>query len=126
MQVTSERAELLAHPLVSSLLNQKWGRVGRYFFWSSFAFYLLFVIMLTGYIIMVPPSYYVHNANKTSEGDFKGTKGVAWFVDGEDRWIGEFKKVTLYFFGVIGDWIILVLSSINLSREVGMFYKSFI
>ncbi|XP_063963704.1 transient receptor potential cation channel subfamily A member 1 homolog [Lytechinus pictus] len=110
IMVTSERADLLGHPLVSSLLSHKWSRVGQYFFLSSLAFYLLFVAMLTGYVIVVPPSYYVRFANQSA--------GVSWFVNGEQRWIGGFHEATLFFFGRIGDWIILILSLINLLREV--------
>eukprot|EP00057_Strongylocentrotus_purpuratus_P022835 XP_011677309.1 PREDICTED: transient receptor potential cation channel subfamily A member 1 homolog isoform X2 [Strongylocentrotus purpuratus] len=109
IMVTSERADLLGHPLVSSLLNYKWSRVGQYVFWASFGSYLLFVTMLTGYVIVVPPSYYVRHANQSA--------GVSWFVNGEQRWTAGFHEATIFFFGRIGDWIILVLSLINLLRE---------
>ncbi|XP_072182002.1 uncharacterized protein [Diadema setosum] len=110
IMVYAQRTKILSHPLVTSLLNHKWRRVGRYFFWASLVFYLLFVAMLTGYVLVVPPSYYVRFANATD--------GVTWFTNGEERWVGEFSETTLFFFGCIGDWIILGLAIINIIREL--------
>ncbi|XP_072178739.1 uncharacterized protein [Diadema setosum] len=110
IMVSAQRTNLLSHPLVASLLNHKWSKVGRFFFWASLVFYFLFVAMLTGYVLVVPPSYYVRFANATD--------GVTWFTNGEERWVGEFSEATLFFFGRIGDWIILILAIINVIREL--------
>ncbi|XP_072178740.1 transient receptor potential cation channel subfamily A member 1-like [Diadema setosum] len=116
IMVSAEKTNLLSHPLVGSLLNHKWNKVGRFFFWTSLVFYLLFVIMLTGYVLIVPPSYYVRSANATD--------GVTWFTNGEDRWLGEFSEAALFFFGRLGNWIILTLAVINVIREgFQMYYQ---
>ncbi|XP_071487223.1 transient receptor potential cation channel subfamily A member 1 homolog [Diadema antillarum] len=114
IMVSAQRTDLLAHPLVASLLNHKWNKVGRYFFWVSLVSYLLFVAMLTSYVLVIPPSYYVRFANATD--------GVTWFANGEDRWVGEFREATLFFFGRIGNWIIFLLAVINIIREVVQLY----
>ena len=108
-QVKHERVDLLDHPLVVSLLNHKWRRLGRYFFWTSLFFYLLFLALLTGYVTVTPPTFYASN----------GTAGsVMWFANGEERWLDGFAEFTQRFFGTIANWFILVLSALSLLREV--------
>ncbi|XP_071497815.1 transient receptor potential cation channel subfamily A member 1-like [Diadema antillarum] len=114
IMVSAERANLLAHPLVTSLINLKWCKAGRLFFLLSLVFCLPFVAMLTGYVLVIPPSYYVRFANATD--------GVTWLANGEDRWVGEFSEAALFFFGHFGNWIILILAVINLIRELFQMY----
>ncbi|XP_071500366.1 uncharacterized protein [Diadema antillarum] len=114
IMVSAERSNLLAHPLVASLLNYKWNKVVRFFFWASLVSYLIFVAMLTSYVLVIPPSYYVRFTNATD--------GVTWFANGEERWIGEFREATLFFFGRIGDWVVFVLAVINVIRELVQLY----
>ena len=54
VQVESERTELLTHPLVTSLLSQKWNSYGRIVFYTNLALYLIFVIFLTTFALVVP------------------------------------------------------------------------
>ena len=58
-QVTYERESLLKHPLVTFLLRHKWRSYGRYVYYASFAFYMIFLFFLTGYALVtsekVPP-----------------------------------------------------------------------
>ncbi|XP_071497216.1 transient receptor potential cation channel subfamily A member 1 homolog [Diadema antillarum] len=115
IMVSSQREALLAHPLVSSLLNHKWVTIGRKLYSVSLILYVLFLTALTGYIVVTPPRYYVKNVTEV-EGD--GISMVDWYVDGQQRWVDGFSELTLFLFGEIGPWIILGLSGINLIREV--------
>ena len=54
VQVESERTELLAHPLVTSLLDQKWRSHGRIVFYSNLALYIVFLIFLTVFALVLP------------------------------------------------------------------------
>lgn len=53
-QVESERTDLLTHPLVTSLLNQKWNSYGRIVFYTNLAIYLVFLIFLTAFALVIP------------------------------------------------------------------------
>ncbi|XP_041462756.1 transient receptor potential cation channel subfamily A member 1 homolog isoform X2 [Lytechinus variegatus] len=114
IMVSSQREKLLAHPLVSSLLDHKWRTVGRKLYSVSLALYMLFLTALTGYIVVTPPRYYIKNATVTENGE----SYVEWYVDGEQQWTRGFSQLTLFLFGEIGPWIILGLSGINLLREL--------
>ncbi|XP_071487222.1 transient receptor potential cation channel subfamily A member 1-like [Diadema antillarum] len=114
IMVSAERTNLLTHPLVTSLINLKWIKAGRLLVVVSLVFCIPLVVMLTGYVLVIPPTYYVRFAN--------GTDGVTWFANGEDRWVGEFSEATLFFFGRIGNWVILVLAVFNLIRELFQLY----
>ncbi|XP_030851347.1 transient receptor potential cation channel subfamily A member 1 homolog isoform X2 [Strongylocentrotus purpuratus] len=114
IMVSSQREKLLAHPLVSSLLDHKWSTVGRKLYSVSLALYMLFLTALTGYIVVTPPRYYIKNATLTENGESL----VEWYVDGAEHWTDRFSILTLFLFGEIGPWIILGLSGINLLREV--------
>ncbi|XP_797279.4 transient receptor potential cation channel subfamily A member 1 homolog [Strongylocentrotus purpuratus] len=109
IMVSLKRGELLAHPLVTSLLHHKWTSNGRFFILLSLSFYLIFLLMLTGYVVVVPPSFYARSANTTT--------GVTWFADGEERWVEDGLTPEVIIFGLLGDWVVLVLSIINLLRE---------
>ncbi|XP_071493982.1 transient receptor potential cation channel subfamily A member 1-like [Diadema antillarum] len=106
IMVSSERTNLLEHPLVTSLLNHKWSKIGPYFC-IPLVFYLLFVVMLTCYVLVIPPNYYVRFAN--------ATEGVTWLANGEERWAatGEYQKST-QFFGYAGSWLIIVLAILHI------------
>ena len=49
--------DLLAHPLVTSLLRHKWQSYGRYVYYLNLFIYLIFLIFLTGYILTTDAPY---------------------------------------------------------------------
>ncbi|XP_065649513.1 serine/threonine-protein phosphatase 6 regulatory ankyrin repeat subunit B-like isoform X2 [Hydra vulgaris] len=51
LMVNFQRGNLLAHPLIVELINQKWSRMGRWMYLGSFSVYLLFVILLTTFAV---------------------------------------------------------------------------
>lgn len=53
-QVESERTELLAHPLVTSLLDQKWKSHGQIVFYTNLALYFVFLVFLTVFALVLP------------------------------------------------------------------------
>jgi hypothetical protein len=55
--VTTKREDLLAHPLVLSLLVHKWTSFGRFFYYFNFFVYAIFLVFLTGYICSTTPPY---------------------------------------------------------------------
>ncbi|XP_072178435.1 uncharacterized protein [Diadema setosum] len=108
IMVSAQRTRLLAHPLVSNLLSHKLRRVGWPFFLGSLLFYLIFVFMLTGYIIVVPPTYYFPDV----------TSNDTWLQNGTERWVAAFPGKTLPFFGKTGFIIIIILVILNVIREL--------
>ena len=49
LQVESERTQLLKHPLVYKLIEDKWSRYGRFLFYMSLTFHIAFVIFLMAF-----------------------------------------------------------------------------
>ncbi|XP_019858025.1 PREDICTED: serine/threonine-protein phosphatase 6 regulatory ankyrin repeat subunit B-like isoform X2 [Amphimedon queenslandica] len=47
----SQSADLLQHPLATALLNKKWRKIGRKFYYSNLTVYFLFVILLTSFAL---------------------------------------------------------------------------
>lgn len=52
-QVKSERIDLLRHPLVTSLLNDKWDQFGGYLYFINLVLFFLFVVFLTSFALTV-------------------------------------------------------------------------
>eukprot|EP00092_Neocalanus_flemingeri_P024563 GFUD01026641.1.p1 GENE.GFUD01026641.1~~GFUD01026641.1.p1 ORF type:complete len:1187 (+),score=294.85 GFUD01026641.1:192-3752(+) len=52
IMVEEKQKQLLRHPLCLGLLRRKWKRFGRHVFYSQFILYLLFLISITGYILL--------------------------------------------------------------------------
>ena len=65
-KVQCNQEDLLDHPLVTSLLRHKWNKYGRYFYYGNLLIYILFMVFLTGYIVVTkPPFYYQQSVCKT-------------------------------------------------------------
>ncbi|WP_411023038.1 hypothetical protein, partial [Salmonella sp. s51228] len=54
IMVEYERVDLLKHPLVRSMVRRKWQQYTRYFYYVNLAFYMLFLILLTLFVFVVP------------------------------------------------------------------------
>ncbi|XP_053396874.1 transient receptor potential cation channel subfamily A member 1-like isoform X2 [Mercenaria mercenaria] len=61
LMVTSERKELLDHPLVSALLKKKWTNVGLICHLLNFLLYALYLAMLTGFALDVKAPFQFTN-----------------------------------------------------------------
>ncbi|XP_022100689.1 transient receptor potential cation channel subfamily A member 1 homolog [Acanthaster planci] len=114
IMVKSKRDDLLGHPLVTSLMQHKWDSYGRFFYYSSLLFYALFLVFLTGYVVTNPPSFY-YKVNST-DGTFE------WMADGQQRWERDFSSATHFLFGNVGHWVIIVLSAVNILKELGQLF----
>ena len=53
-QVNNECLELMRHPLVISLLNDKWDQFGGYLYLANLLLFGLFVVFLTTFALTVP------------------------------------------------------------------------
>ncbi|XP_041462955.1 transient receptor potential cation channel subfamily A member 1 homolog isoform X2 [Lytechinus variegatus] len=109
-----QRESLLDHPVVTTFLHHKWVSVGRYAFISSLVIYLLFLFMLTGFIVVMPPNYYVQGVNTSLE----DPDHIIWRADGRKRWVDTASHLKLRFFSTFGYIVIIALSVLNLFREV--------
>lgn len=49
LQVESKRTQLLKHPLVYKLIEDKWSRYGRFLFYTALVFHIAFVILLMAF-----------------------------------------------------------------------------
>ncbi|XP_071493970.1 transient receptor potential cation channel subfamily A member 1-like [Diadema antillarum] len=112
IMASSQHVELLEHPVVGALLKNKYEAVGRYVFFCSLILYLVYLGMLTGYVLVTPPNYYFRSVNHT-----KGYAKVVWWADGEERWVKSLSPKVLSFFDRLGPVVIIALASLNLCRE---------
>ncbi|XP_071818880.1 transient receptor potential cation channel subfamily A member 1 homolog isoform X3 [Apostichopus japonicus] len=114
IMVKSKRDNLLGHPVCTSLLDHKWASYGRIFYYWSFFLYLIFVALFTGFILVNPPPFYV-------VGEVNDT--VLWYGDGKERWVDDYSSWSKFFFAEIGHWLIIVLSCLNLLKELIQLYN---
>ena len=57
IMVIHHQEDLLAHPLVTSLLRYKWDSFGRYFYYTNLFLYCIFLTFLTGYVVNTTAPY---------------------------------------------------------------------
>ncbi|XP_076445109.1 uncharacterized protein LOC143283010 [Babylonia areolata] len=108
IMVSSEREILLDHPLVTSLLNHKWSTFGRFFYYLSLFIYCIFLVFLTGYIVLTEPpdNYTVPDRTKIEDNDCSGiTKSQSIFAK-------------------IGTYVIIALAAFNLLKELLQIYQA--
>ena len=55
--VRNDQEDLLAHPLVTSLLTHKWDAFGRYVYYFGLFLYIVFLTFLTGYVVSTDAPY---------------------------------------------------------------------
>ncbi|XP_033741695.1 transient receptor potential cation channel subfamily A member 1 homolog [Pecten maximus] len=109
IMVTSKREDLLAHPLVTSLLRHKWNSFGRVFYYINFFIYAIFLTFLTGYILSSnAPFTYSETGNVSCELVASSTTPVH----------------EQHIFAKIGKYVIIALSAWNLLRELLQIYQA--
>ncbi|XP_076466512.1 transient receptor potential cation channel subfamily A member 1 homolog [Babylonia areolata] len=110
IMVTSEREILLAHPLVTSLLNHKWTTFGRFFYYLSLTVYCVFVTFITGYIVHVDPPHTFDEADRRK------------IEDNECDSLS--KDYSQNLFTTIATYVIISLAVINLLKELLQIYQA--
>lgn len=55
--IDHNRQELIAHPLVLSLYNIKWNKLGWYIYYGNLTIYLIFMLLLNHYALRTPPPF---------------------------------------------------------------------
>ena len=56
-QVAENQEDLLAHPLVTSLLRNKWNSFGRWLYYMNLFIYCIFIVFLTSYVCTTKAPY---------------------------------------------------------------------
>ncbi|GFO37455.1 transient receptor potential cation channel subfamily a member 1-like protein [Plakobranchus ocellatus] len=107
LMIQTEREALLAHPLVTSLLQHKWNTFGSFFYYLSFAVYLVFLFFLTAYMITTdPPNTYGKNGSKIENNDCSGLSYEQ----------NSFARIATY--------VIIALAGFNLLKEMMQIYQA--
>ena len=57
IMVSEQRTQLLGHPLCMALVRCKWNSLGRYVYYGTLILYLLFVVLLTNFVLDTPAPY---------------------------------------------------------------------
>ena len=55
--ISNKRQELIAHPLITALYNDKWNRLGFYVYYINLIIYMIFMCLLNAYALSIPPPY---------------------------------------------------------------------
>ncbi|CAH1799596.1 unnamed protein product [Owenia fusiformis] len=120
IMVNARREDLLAHPLVTSLLRHKWNSFGRYFYYINLFIYFIFLGFLTAYVIAQRPPFRLLDDYKLSKcGDVNCNNETFSCFRIENYWCGKNECLAPNFVAVtIGKWIIIGLSALNLFREI--------
>ncbi|XP_077977581.1 uncharacterized protein LOC144433145 [Glandiceps talaboti] len=106
--ITHKQVNLLGHPVVTSLLRQKWNNYCQQIYYSGLFVYLVFVVFLTGYMLTTPPPYYFYSKNGTLE----------WYADGEEKYGQEASTYEQPLFTTICKWGVVGLSFFNIAKEL--------
>ena len=107
LQVENQREQLLAHPLVTFLLNYKWKKFGRYIYYFKLSLYCIFLFFLTGYTVYSTENGTVCvNGTKSKPSSDTIDEDSAPYV----LWIK------------VGRIVILLLASWQILSEVGIFW----
>lgn len=107
LMIQNERETLLGHPLVTSLLQHKWNALGSFFYYFSFAIYMVFLTFLTGYMVSTdPPDTYGNDSTKIEDNDCTGLSYSQ----------AEFAKA--------GTYVIIALAALNLFKEMIQLYQA--
>lgn len=114
IMVKHHQEDLLAHPLVTSLLRYKWDSFGRYFYYLNLLLYCVFVTFLTGYVVTTKAPYMYWKVNSNSTATF--CTDVNMWVKENDQKLPEGVKQPLFAF--IGKYVIMGLAALNLIREL--------
>lgn len=104
-QCEYKRGSLLNHPLIMSLIYEKWGRFGRLVFYSKFVLYFIFLIFLTGYVLAAVPLFprRSHDLNNTCE-----SRASTY----------DKNKAHVIIFIRAGRWVVIILGGLQLIFEV--------
>ncbi|XP_077977720.1 transient receptor potential cation channel subfamily A member 1 homolog [Glandiceps talaboti] len=108
LMVKHKRSNLIAHPLVTSLIRHKWNKYSRYFYSTGLLIYVLFVAFLTGYVLTTPPPYYFYQDNGT----------LVWKANGEDKYGQEANSYVQPTFTVVCKWAVIGLTVFNMLKEL--------
>ena len=104
-----KQGNLLNHPLVMSLIYQKWQKFGRLIYYSKLSIYFLFLTFLTGYVIVSNPLL------PRMAPDPGGNGSVCTPVsDGSSRK----KDIDVIIFMIVGRLVVLGLGALQLLMEV--------
>ncbi|XP_070189214.1 transient receptor potential cation channel subfamily A member 1 homolog [Littorina saxatilis] len=110
IMVSSEREDLLDHPLVTSLLHHKWNTFGRFFYYLSMFIYCIFLTFLTGYIVQTDPPQAFNASDRLAIEDNSC----------DNLYFPKSQKV----FSKIGTYIIIALAAFNLLKELTQIYQA--
>ena len=55
--IAHDRQSLIAHPLVLSLYNIKWNKLGWYIYYGNLTVYIIFMLLLNHYALRTPPPF---------------------------------------------------------------------
>ncbi|XP_041352044.1 transient receptor potential cation channel subfamily A member 1 homolog [Gigantopelta aegis] len=110
IMVTTNREDLLAHPLVTSLLTHKWDTFGSFIYYLLFLIYILFLVFLTGFIVSTkaPWEYSPNTVNAVNSED-------CTLIDPND---------VQHLFAKIGKYVVIGLAAFNLLKELLQIYQA--
>ncbi|XP_077977717.1 transient receptor potential cation channel subfamily A member 1 homolog [Glandiceps talaboti] len=107
--VKHERVNLIGHPIVMSLIRQKWNSYGKLTYFLGLFMYIIFVLFLTGYVLFTPPPYYYRY-------DHNGTR--VWFANGAYKFNQKTDTYMQPTFLAFCKWGVITLTTINLLKEI--------
>ncbi|XP_059143881.1 transient receptor potential cation channel subfamily A member 1 homolog isoform X2 [Physella acuta] len=110
IMILSKRENLLAHPLVTSLLQHKWNTFGSFFYYLSFFVYVIFLIFLTGYMVSTQPPY-----NYTAEDQ-------RLIMDNQCNSLSLQHEQPL--FASVGTYVVMALAGFNMLKELLQIYQA--
>lgn len=118
LMVEGGQEDLLAHPLVTSLLKHKWNNFGRWLYYASLLIYCIFITFLTGYIATTKAPYLYYDAtlgNCTAS----SCENIRTYCT-----LTNESSVAHTLFSEVGKYIIIALAAFNIIKELIQLMRS--
>nr|XP_018667617.1 transient receptor potential cation channel subfamily A member 1 homolog isoform X1 [Ciona intestinalis] len=115
LMVESKRESLLQHPTVTSLLNYKWKKFGRYLYGLNLASYIVYLVLLNVYMTTTPPRFAI-NITGTESGIEQGQSCIRIIEQAQDVWGNTCQNADGARYITIA--LIIAFSAVQLAKEM--------
>ena len=107
--ISNNRQDLISHPLVTSLYNIKWNRLGFYVYYTNLAIYILFMALLNIYALAIPPPYSYDTNRMAANSTNPCSTGEIPILESAELWISRSNENACYKIPNSRFWIIWVI-----------------
>ncbi|XP_068215516.1 transient receptor potential cation channel subfamily A member 1 homolog [Palaemon carinicauda] len=116
LMIEHKLPSLLSHPVCVALIRHKWDMYGRWIYYGNFALYLIFLLVLTTYVIATKDLNWI-DANLTDTvADYRNADSCEEIIDWDDS--------KVYFLLTFCKYVVGTIACLELIKEMSQFYSA--